>query len=119
MLVRDLHRMIVADRGTDLDARLKRRTFADDHRADAKAHRRAAGRETGEQEQRRAHVQATRSASVANTRPRSRSARVLARATAAARLVALTEVAVLREAFFDQIVDRRVKGIQTAQLLAF
>src|SRR5437868_15451697 len=44
--------------------------------------------------------------------------RVLARPAAAARLVALAKIELLGEALFDQIVDRGVERIETAQLLA-
>jgi len=43
---------------------------------------------------------------------------VLARATAAPRLLALPEISILGEALLDQVVDARVKGVQTSKLLA-
>jgi hypothetical protein len=46
------------------------------------------------------------------------SARILARSTATARLIALAEVSIFGEAFFDEIVDGRVEGIQSAKLFA-
>jgi hypothetical protein len=43
---------------------------------------------------------------------------MLARATAAARLVALTEVELLGEALFDHVIDRRVQRLEATKLFS-
>ena len=44
---------------------------------------------------------------------------ILARTTAlAGRFVAATKIELHREPLFDEVIDRGVKGVQTAQLLA-